>query len=109
MLLHWLEDAVAFAIIAVACGFTIGLLANRRRWPAKRVFATANFAFVAALTVISFFLEILLRLELPWLGRDLAQRGLPFSTAVAVGFTALFAWLAGTLAQRVNTSAQSDS
>ncbi|SPE42117.1 membrane hypothetical protein [Candidatus Sulfopaludibacter sp. SbA3] len=103
MLLSWLQCGVGFSIVAVAWGCAIGLIAKRRGWPAKRAYQTGLYGFLASLIVIGPVLEILLRLELPWPPHLLSQRGFPLAVVVAVAFISLFAWLAGSLAQRLRS------
>jgi hypothetical protein len=100
-----LQSAVAFSVIAAAVGSIVGLTAKRLSWSAKRTFKRAYFGFYVSFIVIAFVLEFVLHLDLPWPPRVLAQRGFPFSAAVGATFISLFAWLAGSLAQRLCSSA----
>ena len=105
MLSMVLECAVCFAVITLAVGATVGMTAKRLGWSAKRTYMVANFGFYVPLFVIAYVVEVLFHLDLPWPPRVLAQRGFPFAAVAAVAFISLFAWLAGSLAQRLRCSA----
>jgi ABC-type antimicrobial peptide transport system permease subunit len=98
------QSAALLLGIAVIGGTSIGLIAKRRRWPAKQTFKKAYLGFSVFLIFTAFVLEILLGLHLPWPPRVLAQSGFPLAAVVAVAYFSLFAWLAASLAKRLRSS-----
>jgi hypothetical protein len=109
MVLIVLQSAIVLSAVAAAVGSTVGLIAKRRNWPAKRTFFVAFFGFLALIGVVAFVLEILLRLDSPWPPRVLAQRGFPLAGAAAGAYLYLLAWLAGWLAQRLRSAVPSQT
>jgi len=106
MLLSVLQSAVALSVAAVVVGSAVGLIAKQRNWPAARTFKVASFGFCAAFLAIAFVLEHLLRLNVLWPPRLLAQLGFPFLSVVALALITVFPGLAGYLAQRLCSSAR---
>lgn len=91
--------AIAYSVVAVVVGSTVGRIAKQRSWTARRIYNAAYFGFYATVTAIVVVLEFLLRVDLPW----------PSSTLFGVAFIALFGGLAAYLAQRLCSATPAQS